>query len=376
MKKICYVVTVPITIRAFFIPQLKYLAEHEFEVHVICSEDPELQKLLGGKIKYIPLNMPRGISVGGTVQSIKRLVKIFKQEQYDLIQYSTPNAALYASIAARIVKCRVRNYHLMGFRYLGASGRGALLLKMLEKLTCYNSTSIECVSKSNMDLGIREKIFTPKKATVVWNGSTGGVDLERFDYRKRELWRTELREKLGYKSTDFIYGFVGRITKDKGINELLEAFYKITDGAKLFLIGNIEDEESLDKKLWNKAKEDLNVLIHEAVPDIEKYYAMIDVLVFPSYREGFGNVVIEAGAVGTPAIVSDIPGPIDTIKENVTAFVVPLKNSEVLSLLMKKMKDSDSKCMGEHAEIFVRKKFDANVLNQKIEERKRLLLKI
>ena len=376
MKKICYVVTVPITIKAFFIPQLQYLAEHGFEVHVICSEDQELQGLLGEKIKYIPLNMPRGISVGGTVQSIKRLVKIFKQEQYDLVQYSTPNAALYASIAARIVKCRVRNYHLMGFRYLGASGSGALLLKMLEKFTCFNSTSIECVSKSNMDLGIREKIFTLEKATVIWNGSTGGVDLERFDYSKRELWRAELREKLGYKSTDFIYGFVGRITKDKGINELLEAFYKINDGAKLFLIGNIEDEESLNKKLWNKAKEDSNVLIHEAVLDIEKYYAMIDVLVFPSYREGFGNVVIEAGAVGTPAIVSDIPGPIDTIKENVTAFVVPLKNSEVLSLLMKKMKDSDSKCMGEHAEIFVRKKFDANVLNQKIEERKRLLLKI
>lgn len=373
MKKICYVVTVPITIRAFFIPQLKYLAEHEFEVHVICSEDPELQKLLGGKIKYIPLNMPRGISVGGTVQSIKRLVKIFKQEQYDLIQYSTPNAALYASIAARIVKCRVRNYHLMGFRYLGASGSGALLLKMLEKFTCFNSTSIECVSKSNMDLGIREKIFTPEKATVVWNGSTGGVDLERFDYSKRELWRAELREKLGYKSTDFIYGFVGRITKDKGINELLEAFYKINDGAKLFLIGNIEDEENLNKKLWNKAKEDSNVLIHEAVLDIEKYYAMIDVLVFPSYREGFGNVVIEAGAVGTPAIVSDIPGPIDAIEEGITAFTVQTKNVDSLLNAMKKIKKVNHENMGENAKIIVGEKYNSTILCDKILERKQKL---
>ena len=119
MKKICYVVTVPITIRAFFVPQLQYLAEHEFEVHVICSEDDGLQELLGEKIKYIPLNMPRGISVGGTIKAIKELTRIFKREKYDLVQYSTPNAALYAAIASKIVKCEIRNYHCMGFRYLG-----------------------------------------------------------------------------------------------------------------------------------------------------------------------------------------------------------------------------------------------------------------
>ncbi len=334
MKKICYVVTVPITIRAFFIPQLQYLAEHGFEVHVICSEDEELQGLLGGKIKYIPLNVPRGISIGGMLKAIKELIRIFKREKYDLVQYSTPNAALCASIAAKIVKCQVRNYHLMGFRYLGARGSGALVLKMLEKFTCFNSTSIECVSKSNLDLGIREKIFTSDKATVVWNGSTGGVDLERFNYRKRELWRAELREKYGYQATDFIYGFVGRITKDKGIDELLEAFFKVNNGSKLFLIGNIEDEEKLNKELWDRAKANSDILIHEAVSDIEKYYAMIDVLVFPSYREGFGNAVIEAGVVGTPAIITKIPGPIDTVKENVTALTVPVKDVEALSFSM------------------------------------------
>ena len=376
MKKICYVVTVPITIRAFFIPQLQYLAEHGFEVHVICSEDEELQGLLGGKIKYIPLNVPRGISIGGMLKAIKELIRIFKREKYDLVQYSTPNAALCASIAAKIVKCQVRNYHLMGFRYLGARGSGALVLKMLEKFTCFNSTSIECVSKSNLDLGIREKIFTSDKATVVWNGSTGGVDLERFNYRKRELWRAELREKYGYQATDFIYGFVGRITKDKGIDELLEAFFKVNNGSKLFLIGNIEDEEKLNKELWDRAKANSDILIHEAVSDIEKYYAMIDVLVFPSYREGFGNAVIEAGVVGTPAIITKIPGPIDTVKENVTALTVPVKDVEALSFSMDKMKKCDTQKMGKQAVKFVTENFDSYILNQKIEERKRQLLKI
>lgn len=113
MKKICYVVTVPITIRAFFVPQLQYLAEHGFEVHVICSEDDGLQELLGEKIKYIPLNMPRGISVGGTIKAIKQLTRIFKKEKYDLVQYSTPNAAFNASIASKISEIKIRNYHLM-----------------------------------------------------------------------------------------------------------------------------------------------------------------------------------------------------------------------------------------------------------------------
>ena len=129
MKKICYVVTIPLTIKAFFIPQLKYLANNGFEVTVICSFDEKLQQLLGDNIRYIPVEIPRGISIQGSIIAIKKLKNIFKKEQFDLIQYSTPNAALYASIAAKIVKCKVRNYHLMGFRYLGANGIGKKILK-------------------------------------------------------------------------------------------------------------------------------------------------------------------------------------------------------------------------------------------------------
>ena len=116
--KICYVVTVPITIRAFFIPQLKYLAENGFDVSVVCSKDDSLQKELGKKITYYPMEIPRGMSFLGSLKAIGHLTQFFKKEKFDLIQYSTPNAAMYASIAGRITKIQVRNYHLMGFRYL------------------------------------------------------------------------------------------------------------------------------------------------------------------------------------------------------------------------------------------------------------------
>lgn len=374
MKKICYVATIPGTIESFFIPQLRYLSENGYSVTVVCAYSDSLQIQLGGKVIFHSIDIPRGISFAGSVKAIQELTAFFKLEQFDLIQYSTPNAAFYASIAAKAVGCKVRNYHLMGLRYLGASGMGRAILKTIEKIACANSTSIECVSKSNMELGIREGLFPREKVTVVWNGSTGGVDLAKFDYARRDQWRNEIRGELGYSDKDFVYGFVGRITRDKGINELLEAYYGLNSDAKLLLVGEIEDEQTLNQELFEKAKKDPNIVIHNAVSDIERYYAAIDVLILPSYREGFGNVVIEAGAVGTPAIVSHIPGPIDTIDPGVTALTVPAKDAKTLADAMGRMRQKDYVNMGNSAARFAKEKFDSRVLCEKILERKQLLL--
>lgn len=374
MRKICYVVTIPSTIKSFFIPQLQYLAENGFDVTVVCSPDTNLQIALGDSVRYLPVEIPRGMSLAGTIKAISDLIELFTKEKFDLIQYSTPNAAFCASIAAKLVGCKRRNYHLMGFRYLGASGISKALLKWIEKITCKNSTSIECVSKSNLELGVQDGIFKREKATVVWNGSTGGVDLERFDFAKRQKWRSEMRKELGYSEDDFVYGFAGRITRDKGINELLEAFLNLDTQAKLLLVGRLEDAQSLDPELLKTAQGHPNICFHDAVVDIERYFAAMDVLVLPSYREGFGNVVIEAGAVGTPAIVSDIPGPTDAIERNKTALVVPVKNIQALFDAMVKIRKLDAVQMGENAAAFSRTCFDCRKLNRRIVERKKNLL--
>lgn len=374
MKKLCYIVTVPLTIRSFFIPQLQYLAKNGFDVTVVCSDDPSLQVELGDSIRFFPIEIPRGISIRGSMRAIKKLIDFFGKEKFDLIQYSTPNAAFYSSIAAKRVGCKVRNYHLMGLRYLGAVGIWRIILKAIEKIACRNSTSIECVSKSNMEMGIKEGLFPSEKTSVIWNGSTGGVDLFRFDFSKRQRWRTEIRKELGYDEKDFIYGFVGRITKDKGINELVSAFLKLNDDSKLLLVGSVENDNRLDPLLLTKARQHPNIKFHEFVSDVERYYSAIDVLVLPSYREGFGNVVIEAGAVGTPAIVSNIPGPIDTIECGKTALVVPIKDIDALTMQLEHIRKSDYVDMGENAAKFVKEKFDSRVLCKKILERKLLLL--
>lgn len=374
MKKICYIVTLPMTIEAFFIPQLKYLSNNDFIVDVICSKSDTLQKKLGDKINYIPVEIPRGISIVGMLKAINTLIKIFRNNKYDMIQYSTPNASFCAVLAGKISKINIRNYHLMGFRYLGAQGVNRKILKLFEIITCKLSTSIECVSNSNKTFGISEKIFNEEKATVVWNGSTGGVDLKRFDFNKRKQWRKEIRNELGYSDSEFVYGYVGRITRDKGINELLDAFMSMHDDSKLLLVGNIEDNNNIDEYLLDNAKKCVNIKFHKKVQDIEKFYAAIDVLILPSYREGFGNVVIEAAAIGTPAIVSDIPGPVDAVIKNRTAKVIPAKNKVALQQAMKEFNHEKSKKMGINAMKYVNESFNSEVLCKKICERKQLLL--
>lgn len=374
--KLCYIVTIPATICAFFIPQLKFLAEHGYDVSVICSQDHELQQELGESVHYIPINIPRGLSLFGSLKAIKSLYITIKRNRFDFVQYSTPNAAFCASIASKLAGVKVRNYHLMGFRYLGAAGVGRTILKMIEKISCALSTSIECVSESNLKLGIQENIFDRGKATVVWNGSTGGVDLSRFDYSKRVEWRQQVRSELGYREDDFVFGFVGRITRDKGINEILEAFSTCRDGAKLLLVGAEEGLDTLDQTLLENARQDPNIRFHDRVSDVERYYAAIDVLLLPSYREGFGNVVIEAGAVGTPAIVSNIPGPVDTIIEKKTALCVAVKNILELEEAMQMIKRMDYTQMGVSAAEFAASHFDCRELNKRIVERKNKLLNL
>lgn len=377
MKKICYVVTKSITIKAFFIPQLKFLAENGYDVSVVCSPDEKLQELLGDKIKFIPLEMPRGLSVFGSIKAIKNLKNIFKKEKFDLVQYSTPNAAFYASIASKKTRVKVRNYHLMGFRFLGATGLVRVLLKWIEKKACKNSTSIECVSKSNIEIGINEKLFDKNKATVVWNGSSGGVDLERFDETKITEYRAEKRKLYDIKEDEFVFGFVGRVTRDKGIEELISAFSdleKENPKIKLAIIGGLDENNNLSKETLAKMCSNDKIISIDATPLIEKIYPMLDVLVLPSYREGFGNVVIEAEAMGVPVLVSNIAGPIDAMIDGVTGLTFASKNVNDLIKVMREAPSFKEKGYCKNAIEYVKNNFDSKKLCEYILERKDRLL--
>lgn len=376
MKKICYVTTVPGTIRSFLLKSIDYLHRNtDWDISIICDYDQKFENELPKYIHYYPIAMKRGISLSG-IKAMNEMRKLLKKEKFDLIQYSTPNAAFYASIASKLAGTKIRIYHLMGLRYINEKGIFRYILKAFDLVACKLSTHIECVSKSNYQMGIEEGLYSKEKATVIWNGSSGGVDLDRFDYKMRTCWRKEIRKELNYDDQDFVFGFVGRITKDKGINELLSAYFKLSETAKCLIVGREEGVDTLDKNLWEKAISHPNICIHEAVTGIEKYYAAIDVLVLPSYREGFGNVIIEAAALGTPSIVSNIPGPQDVVIDGETGLFCIKQDEESLYDCMNKMLHSNE-CvqMGINAREYVKNSFDSKILCQKILERKEDLLR-
>lgn len=377
MKRLCFVTTVSMTVRAFVIPVIRYFSEMtDWEITVICDDDPTLEQDLPTGIRYIPISMKRGISLSG-VSAMLKMYQLFRREKFDLVQYSTPNAALYASMASWLAGIQNRKYHLMGFRYLGFQGIKRGLFKLIEKFSCALSSDIECVSKSNMDLGIQEKVFPSEKAHVVFHGSSAGIDLGRFRIENKPSWRKTVREELGYDENQCVFGYAGRITRDKGINELLAAFKLLSSSQnRLLLIGSIENLDALDEKLLRDAENDPHVLFHEYVDDIERYYAAMDVLVLPSYREGFGNIIIEAQAMGVPVIVTDIPGPIDAVKPMETGITVPVADIDALSAAMNTLaKDSALRSkLGQHGRKLVEEQFDQKILlDHFLQERKSLL---
>lgn len=377
MKKLCFVTTVSLTVRAFLVPVLAHLrANTDWELTVICDDDPTLAADLPAGVRYIPVSMKRGISPAG-IGAMLKMRKIFRREKFDMVQYSTPNAALYAAMASKMAGIRHRKYHLMGFRFLGFSGWKRSVFKSIEKFTCRLSTDIECVSPSNMKLGIGGKVFPERKARVLFYGSSAGVDLSKFDIGRRDAWRQELRREYGYEEQDCVFGFAGRITGDKGINVLLAAFRRMkAPNARLFLAGHVEQAHTLDEQSMNWARENEAVRFCGFVPDLERYYAMMDVLVLPSYREGFGNIIIEAQAMGVPVIVTDIPGPIDAMEPGVTGLTVPVGDVDALRQAMTALCAcrEERQQMGKRGRAFVEERFDQKKLVQVILEDRQAFL--
>ena len=378
MKKICYCTTVSLTIRAFILKSAEYIHEHtDWDISVICSYDEELEKNLPSYIHYYPIDMKRGVSFDG-LKAIREMKRIFKRERFDLIQYSTPNASLYASIAAKATKIPVRLYCQWGMVFVGFSGGKRKLFKKEEQLVCRNSTWIEPDSKSNLAFAQSEGLYPASKSSVVWNGSACGIDLEKFDITKKEEYRSAIREQFRIPEDAFIFIFVGRVKRDKGINELLSAYRNLLPDhpSYLFVLGGNELDASVDMDLYQWSKKENRIIYTGNTPVVEQYLAASDCYVLPSYREGFGMSVIEAQAMGVPVVVTDIPGPIDGMVDGETGIVVPKQDVPALQRAMEKMyidvelrKQYGSQGYHHVKDSFDQKKFFEYILD----DRKRLL---
>lgn len=340
MKKICFVTTVYMTYKCFLKQLSQYLHESgEYDISLICNDEEEVLNDVPSFVHYHPVDMKRGISLSA-FGAIKKISEILECEQFDIVQYSTPNAAFYTSIAAKKKKVPVRLYCQWGIRYMGFEGWKRSVFKYLEKRTCDNSTFIEVESHNIRSFSLDEKLYTTDKSCVIWNGSASGVDLNKFDISKKKCWRDKIRTQYNLSDDDIVYVFAGRLTADKGVNELLSAFLNIEkkySHVKLFMMGGMDNHESLFPKLMKQAKLSTNIIFTGNMPNVEEYYAASDIFVAPSYREGFGLVVVEAEAMGLPAIVSNVPGQVDAIKENETGLTCVVKDCKSLENAMRKL---------------------------------------
>lgn len=333
MKKICFITTISVTLTSFVLEFAKYMHNYgDYDITFICNKDDEFARELPEYIHYIPVDMKRGISISG-ISSCVKMWRIFRKNKFDLIQYSTPNAALYASIAGWLGRIPVRLYCQWGLAFVGFSGMKRILFKCEEKLVCKLSTWIEPDSQGNLRFCHEQKLYPQKKGSVVHKGSASGVSLQKFDITKKELYRTDIRNKLKISEDAFVYGFVGRITGDKGINELLlvtKNILKLYKNVYVLIIGEIDKENSVNTKLYDWSKMEHHIIYCGATNEVQKYMAAMDCYVMPSYREGFGLTVVEAGAMGLPVICTNIPGPTDAIHDGVTGLIIDKKNTKAL----------------------------------------------
>ena len=343
-KKLFRITTVPVSLRGLLKGQLKFMSENGYEVTGISSYGEalfEVEKNEG--IKVIPVEMTRIISPFKDLKALWILYRYFRKEKPFIVHTHTPKAGIVGMLAAKLAKVPNRLHTVAGLPLLEAQGMKRTLLNFVEKITYKCATHVYPNSFNLKNIIIEEKLCSSKKLKVLANGSSNGIDTTHFSLSQiSDNTKTELKENLNIKANDVVFCFIGRLVKDKGINELVAAFSQLSLeepkeilnlqlSIKLLLVGRFERE--LDPLLPETEKEiqnNPNIIFVGYQKDVRPYLAISDIFVFPSYREGLPNVVMQAGAMELPSIVTDINGCNEIIENGVNGLIIPSKNIEIL----------------------------------------------
>lgn len=348
-KRMCCITTIDTTLKAFVIDAMYQFVEQGYEVTLVCSNTSKLREEKGDKFRYVDMPMKRGVSISDLLIIPWRFYRFFKHEKFDFVQYATPNASLFASIGAWMARVPIRLYCQWGIRYVGVSGIMRTILKSLEHLTCKLSTDICSASKKNLEYAVKEGLYSSDKATIIGDGGTIGVDLSKYDIEHKQDYKDEIIQKYPILKNKFVICSVGRLGRDKGSFELLEAFDKLVkerDDVALLMIGDMEG--NIPSYLIPITKCE-RVIFTGYTTEVNKYIATSDVLAHPSYREGFSMVIQEAMAMKLAVVTTDIPGPSEVIEDGVTGILVQPRNADSLYEGLNKIL-SDKNKMAEMAD--------------------------
>ena len=367
--KIMRVSTVPLSLKSFCKELMLELAD-TYDVVGVASSGPELDELAQAGLHVESVEMKRQIAPLSDIRSLIALVRVMRREKPHIVHSVTPKAGLLCMIAARLARVPVRVHTFTGLLFPTSKGLRKLILKTTDRITCQCATHILPEGKGVM-ADLRNASITRKPMRVLGNGNIRGIDPHRYvvteDVKQRAA---RLRHDFAIPDSSFVCLYIGRIVRDKGIDELVESFLdtlKKHPDTHLIIAGIFEDSDPVSK--YSRLTLTSHPHIHLSdgwQADLLPWYAAADALVFPSYREGFPNVVIEAGIMSLPSVVTDINGSREIITDGETGYIVPPHSPTDLAVAIDRLISDPSrgKEMGQNARANVIAKFDAAYIRQ------------
>lgn len=381
-EKLVRITTVPISLNILLKGQLKYLSNY-FEVIGIASKGElldEVNKREG--VQVIGVNMERGIHPFKDLVSLFQLYKHIKKEKPVIVHSITPKAGLLSMLAGKMAGVPVRMHTFTGLIFPSKSGLMQKILIKMDQLLCWAATDVYPEGNGVRKDLLRYKI-TSKPLKVLANGNVNGIDTTYFnpDFFSAQNKKT-FRQELHISENAFVFIFVGRLVGDKGINELVRAFRKLNSTgkqrSKLLLVGPFERElDSLHPETEREIRENPDILSVGYQPDVRPYFSIANALVFPSYREGFPNVVLQAGAMGLPSIVTDINGCNEIIVEGINGTIIPPKDANTLEIAMRRFLEKPEYVaqLAKNARRMITDRYEQAVVWEALLEEYKMLLK-
>lgn len=352
--KLIRITTIPLSLRVLLKGQLRFMSQ-EFEVVGVSSAGSDLEEVHQNEgIRVEAIEMTRQITPVQDLISLWKLYRWLKKEKPQIVHTHTPKAGIIGMLAAKLAGVPHRLHTVAGLPLMESTGIKRTILNFVEKLTYRAATKVYPNSKGLYDFILANHYTKAARLKVIGEGSSNGIDTSFFSPEViSEKENLALKQSLGIKQDDFVFVFVGRLVGDKGINELVSAFSQLTTqnpqpttpnpqltthNSKLLLVGPLETAlDPLNPETLREIESNPNILSVGFQKDVRPYFAVSDALVFPSYREGFPNVVLQAGAMGLPAIVSDINGCNEIIVEYENGIVIPPKSTVDLQNAMRKL---------------------------------------
>ncbi|WZL88736.1 glycosyltransferase family 4 protein [Salinimicrobium sp. 3283s] len=340
--KLIRITTVPLSLEKLLEGQLTFMNE-DFDVTAIAAEKERLEKYgRDNGVDTFHLEMTREMTPGKDLKALFSLYRHLKKIKPKIVHTHTPKAGIVGMMAAKMAGVPVRLHTVAGMPLMETTGTKRKILEQVERLTYSMATKIYPNSEGLKKVILKHNFTKPGKLQVLGEGSSNGIDTAYFnpaDFSTEQ--KREIRRSLNIPTDDLIFIFVGRLVKDKGINELVQAFKELAsenENISLLLVGPFEQElDPVTEENFEIIKKHPKIVTTGYQVNVRPYFTVADVLVFPSYREGFPNVVMQAGAMGLPSIVTDINGCNEIIRNEENGLIIPVKNQEALLFALKKL---------------------------------------